>query len=64
VPALILCGSDDRITPAADAEELSGLMPQALLKIIPGAGHMAMLEKPREFNEAVRAFIKKTAQDI
>lgn len=60
VPALVLCGSDDRITPAADAEELSGLMPQAVLKIIPGAGHMAMLEAPREFNEAVKTFIRET----
>jgi len=63
VPALVLCGEDDRITPVADAEELSGLMPQALLKIIPGAGHMAMLEEPREFNEAVREFIKKLKAD-
>jgi pimeloyl-ACP methyl ester carboxylesterase len=62
VPALVLCGSDDRITPAADAEELSGLMPQALLKIIPGCGHMAMLEASGEFNEAVKAFIRKTTK--
>jgi len=63
VPVLVLCGSEDRITPPADAEELSGLMPQARLKIIPGAGHMAMMEAPREFNEAVRKFIKKLKAD-
>jgi len=59
VPALVLCGSEDRITPPADAEELAGLLPQAVLKIIPGCGHMAMMEAPGAFNEAVREFIKK-----
>jgi pimeloyl-ACP methyl ester carboxylesterase len=63
LPALVLCGSDDRITPPTDSEELSGLMPQALLKIIPGAGHMAMMEAPREFNEAVKAFLSKTTEN-
>ena len=59
VPALVLCGSEDRITPPADAEELAGLLPQAALKIIPGCGHMAMMEAPGAFDEAVGEFIKK-----
>lgn len=63
VPALVLCGSEDRITPPADAEELAGLLPQAVLKIIPGCGHMVMMEAPGAFNEAVREFIKKLKAD-
>lgn len=64
VPALVLCGSEDRITPPADAEELAGLLPQAALKIIPGCGHMAMTETPGAFNKAIREFIKKLSKDI
>jgi pimeloyl-ACP methyl ester carboxylesterase len=62
LPVLVLCGSDDRITPPADSEELIRLMPQALLKIIPGAGHMVMMEAPGEFNKAVKAFIGETTE--
>lgn len=62
VPALVLCGSEDRITPPADAEELAGVLPQAVLKIIPGCGHMAMMEAPGEFNEAVKDFIRETTE--
>jgi pimeloyl-ACP methyl ester carboxylesterase len=63
VPALVLCGSEDRITPPADAEELAGLLQQAVLKIIPGCGHMVMMEAPGEFIEAVKDFIKKLTAD-
>jgi pimeloyl-ACP methyl ester carboxylesterase len=63
VPAVVLCGSEDRITPPAEAEELAGLLPQAALKIIPGCGHMAMTEAPEAVNKAMREFIKKLKAD-
>ena len=44
VPALILCGAADRMTPVKYSQFLAAEMPDARLIILPGAGHMAMLE--------------------
>ena len=43
-PALILCGDADRMTPVKYSQFLAAEMPDARLIILPGAGHMAMLE--------------------
>jgi pimeloyl-ACP methyl ester carboxylesterase len=43
-PALILCGDADRMTPVKYSQFLATEMPDARLIILPGAGHMAMLE--------------------
>ncbi len=55
VPALVLVGEHDRVTPPAAAVELAGGLPQGRLAVIEGAGHMAMLERPREVNDHLRA---------
>jgi pimeloyl-ACP methyl ester carboxylesterase len=44
MPALILCGDADRMTPVKYSQFLAAEMPDARLIILPGAGHMAMLE--------------------
>jgi pimeloyl-ACP methyl ester carboxylesterase len=44
VPALIVCGDADRMTPIKYSQFLATQMPDARLVILPGAGHMAMLE--------------------
>ena len=41
---LILCGDADRMTPVKYSQFLAAEMPDARLIILPGAGHMAMLE--------------------
>ena len=43
-PALILCGDADRMTPVKYSQFLATKMPGARLIIMPGAGHMAILE--------------------
>jgi 3-oxoadipate enol-lactonase len=50
VPTLVVCGTEDKVTPPALSEELSRLIPGAQLKLIEGAGHIGNLEKPAEFN--------------
>jgi len=40
------------------AEILNEGIPNSSLKIIEGAGHHTMLEKPNEFNAAVLEFLK------
>ncbi len=57
VPTLVLCGEKDRLTPVKYARSVHGQIPGALLAIVPGAGHMVMLEKPAEFNRILTAFL-------
>ena len=58
VPTLVLVGDQDKVTPPSLSEELAGLIPDAKLQVIAGAGHLANLEKPDEFNNAVEDFIR------
>src|SRR5437867_4433223 len=50
VPALVLCGAEDRITPPALSEELAALVPGARCELIDRAGHLSNMERPAEFN--------------
>lgn len=56
VPALVIVGEHDRVTPPAAAVELAGALPRGELTILPGAGHIAMLERPDELNRALERF--------
>jgi pimeloyl-ACP methyl ester carboxylesterase len=56
VPALVIVGEHDRVTPPAAAVELAGALPRGELTILPGAGHIAMLERPEEMNRALERF--------
>jgi len=57
VPTLVISGDDDRLTPLKYGEYLAANIPGAVLKIIHGAGHLAMLEKPTEVNAVITSFI-------
>lgn len=57
VPVLVLVGADDVYTPVAEARALHGLIPDAELVVIEGAGHLPGLERPEPFNDAVVAFL-------
>jgi pimeloyl-ACP methyl ester carboxylesterase len=56
-PALIVSGTDDRLTPPAHAEALAKALPGAELAYIPGAGHLPYLEMPAEFASLVLGFL-------
>ena len=45
-PALIVWGMEDRILNPAGAEELRGLFPNSELRLMPGIGHLPMMEAP------------------
>ena len=57
VPTLVLCGTEDRITPPELSEELAGLIPGARLEMIDAAGHLANAEQPTAFNAALDKFL-------
>jgi len=62
VPTLVLCGALDVVTPPALSEALAASIAGAALAIIAGAGHLANLEKPAEFNAAVDSFLSRVEQ--
>jgi pimeloyl-ACP methyl ester carboxylesterase len=58
VPALVIVGQDDKLTPVRYAQHLAAQLPRAELKIIPEAGHMVMLEQPRAVASALAEFVE------
>jgi 2-hydroxy-6-oxonona-2,4-dienedioate hydrolase len=59
VPALLVWGKQDPITPAEIAPEFQKLLPNAELKIIDQCGHVPTQEKPYQFLEYFFEFVKK-----
>jgi 3-oxoadipate enol-lactonase len=57
VPTLVIVGELDIETPVAYAETLAAGIPDAELRVIPGAGHLTPAEAPTEFNALVRRFL-------
>ena len=57
VPALVIAGEADVVTPPADAQAMAAAIPGARLAVIPKAGHLTPMENPRAFNAVVRAFL-------
>jgi pimeloyl-ACP methyl ester carboxylesterase len=57
VPALVIVGEEDALTPPAEAEELVTLLPAGKLVRIPGAGHLTPLETPDQIKEELLVFL-------
>ena len=56
MPALVLCGTEDKITPPDLSDELASLIAGAQLELIEGAGHSSNIERPDRFNGIVGEF--------
>ncbi len=57
VPTLILCGTDDSLTPVKYSLYLNKEIRGSKLILIEGAGHMVMMEKPDAVNRAIEEFV-------
>jgi 3-oxoadipate enol-lactonase len=57
LPALLLCGEHDVITPAAEMRDIAAAMPDATFHVIYGAGHMSPLERPERVNHLILDFL-------
>lgn len=57
VPALLLGGEDDIISPPTEMSEIATAMPNAQFVEIPQAGHMAPMENPEAVNTAISGFL-------
>ena len=57
VPCLIIVGKQDQLTPVKYSEFFRNKIKNSELHIIDKAGHMVMLEKPNDVNQAIENFI-------
>ena len=57
VPALVLCGEYDRLTPLKRHEFMAELIPYARLQVISGAGHLPTLENPDAVTQTLRDWL-------
>jgi pimeloyl-ACP methyl ester carboxylesterase len=58
VPTLLIWGELDVRSPLSVAQEFEQAIPGAQLVVIPSCGHVSNLERPRQFNDAVREFCR------
>ncbi|MSO45427.1 MAG: alpha/beta fold hydrolase [Acidobacteria bacterium] len=56
-PTLIIVGEEDTLTPPQMSEALHAAIAGSELVVVPGAGHLSSLERPRAFNTALEAFL-------
>lgn len=57
LPALILCGAQDRLCPVSRHRPMAELMPGAALAIIDEAGHLPTLKRPTETTAAIARWL-------
>jgi len=56
-PALVIGGSEDRMAPARHGRWLAQQIPDGRFLLIPGAGHMVVMERPDEVASAICAWL-------
>ena len=59
VPTLVIAGEEDTVYPPELAREMARRIPGAELLMLEGTGHLANLEQPERFNQAVQNFLIK-----
>ncbi len=57
VPTLILVGNSDAITPPEVARKMQERIPQSVIEVIKGAGHMSPMEQPQQVTGAMERFL-------
>ncbi|MDG3008982.1 alpha/beta hydrolase [Rhodococcus sp. D2-41] len=62
VPALVLCGDGDILTPFRNSVSLAEQLPLAELLRVPGAGHMVQLEQPEVVSEAIDRLVTRAVE--
>ena len=56
-PLLLITGADDKATPLSEAKFISETCPNADLIMLENASHLALVEKPKLFDDALISFI-------
>ena len=58
LPALVICGAEDPMTPVRYADYLAGQIPGAQQAIIPQATHFVQLQQPQAVNASIADFLQ------
>ncbi len=64
MPALLIWGKDDRITPPFVGEQFEKLLPDAELHLLDQCGHAPMMERPAVFNDLLGKFLSRVYQKV
>ena len=56
-PVLVMCGSEDTVTPEAVCRPVADAYPNAKYQTLPGVGHASYVENGPQFNAAVLEFV-------
>lgn len=56
-PVLVLCGEEDRTTPATQARRVAEALEGARLRLLPGTGHYPFADAPEPTAHAIREFL-------
>jgi pimeloyl-ACP methyl ester carboxylesterase len=59
IPVLIVAGDADVLTPVGHAQAMAEVIGSAELVVLPGAGHLAQLERPGIVNLHLRALVRR-----
>ena len=59
VPALVICGEEDKLCTLQTHEDMVGLIPGAKLEVVRGAGHLVPLEQPERTNELISEWLER-----
>jgi pimeloyl-ACP methyl ester carboxylesterase len=59
VPALVVVGDEDGLSPVSDAEAMVAALPDASLAVLQGSGHLSALEVPEAFTAALSDFLRE-----
>src|SRR3954447_8078051 len=62
VPTVVLCGDRDMLTPVKNSHVIADALPDAELVVVPGAGHMVMLERPDLVTDVIRGLCLRATQ--
>ncbi len=62
VPAAVLVGDRDRLTPPRCAESIAEVLPRTELTVFPGAGHMLPLERHEDVSAILAGIVQRAAR--
>ncbi|MET9180962.1 alpha/beta hydrolase [Kitasatospora aureofaciens] len=61
LPALVLAGTKDLLTPSAHSEAMAERLPGAELVLVEGAGHLVLLERPELVDRELALLLRRAA---
>lgn len=63
VPTQVIVGAEDQLTPPSDAKVMQAGIRGARLTVVPGAGHLPVLEAPAAFAQAISGFFAASSSE-